>query len=50
MGLPQEKALKYTDIVTLGIAADIVPIVDENRIIAADGIKKIENNNNSGIG
>lgn len=49
MGLPQEKALKYTDIVTLGIAADIVPIVDENRIIAADGLKKIENNNNPGI-
>jgi len=49
MGYPQEKALKYTDIVTLGIAADIVPMVDENRIIAADGIRKIEHDNNPGI-
>jgi single-stranded-DNA-specific exonuclease len=49
MGYPKEKALKYTDIVTLGIAADIVPMIDENRIIAADGIRKIEHGNNIGI-
>lgn len=49
MGIDKDKALKYTDIVTLGIAADIVPIVDENRIIAADGIRKIELKQNFGI-
>jgi single-stranded-DNA-specific exonuclease len=49
MGLPDEKALKYTDLVTLGIAADIVPMIDENRIIAKDGIRRIELGENIGI-
>ena len=49
MGISEDKALKYTDIVTLGIAADIVPMVDENRIIAWDGIRRIENGQNHGI-
>ena len=47
--IDEHEALKYTDIITLGIAADIVPIVDENRIIAADGIRKIELKQNLGI-
>ncbi|MAJ43480.1 MAG: single-stranded-DNA-specific exonuclease RecJ [Candidatus Marinimicrobia bacterium] len=49
MEIDESKALEYTDIVTLGIAADIVPIVDENRIIAADGIRRIELKQNLGI-
>ncbi len=32
---------QYCDLVTLSIACDIVPIVDENRIIAAYGLEKI---------
>ncbi|MBC8196386.1 MAG: single-stranded-DNA-specific exonuclease RecJ [Candidatus Marinimicrobia bacterium] len=49
IGIPDENALKYTDLVTLGIAADIVPMIDENRIIANDGIRRIELKENIGI-
>ena len=35
---------KYSDLVTLSIACDIVPIVDENRSIAAAGLKKLRSN------
>ncbi len=38
-----------SDIVTLGIAADLVPIKDENRIIAFFGIQQIKKRNNLGI-
>ncbi len=40
---------KYADIVTLGIAADIVPMIDENRIISHFGLKQIREGNNIGI-
>jgi len=40
---------KYADIVTLGIAADIVPMIDENRIISHFGLKQIRDGNNIGI-
>ena len=40
---------KYADIVTLGIAADIVPMIDENRIISYFGLKQIKGGNNLGI-
>ena len=33
LGLPQESYLKYIDIVCIGTIADIVPLIDENRII-----------------
>lgn len=33
---------EYADLVTLSIACDIVPIIDENRAIASAGIKKIK--------
>jgi single-stranded-DNA-specific exonuclease len=39
----------YLDLVTTAIAADIVPIVDENRIIAYHGLLKANANPNSGI-
>lgn len=32
---------QYCDLVTLSIASDIVPIVDENRVIAVHGLEKI---------
>jgi single-stranded-DNA-specific exonuclease len=40
---------KYADLVTLGIAADIVPMIDENRIISYFGLKQIREGNNLGI-
>ena len=40
---------KYCDLVTLSIACDIVPIVDENRVIAAMGLQKLRTNPSLGI-
>jgi single-stranded-DNA-specific exonuclease len=37
------------DLVALGCAADIVPLVDENRILVAHGLKEIENTRNPGL-
>ena len=44
-----EKAWKHSDIITLGIVADLVPIIDENRVIVQSGIEKIQEGNNPGI-
>ncbi|MGB0850898.1 MAG: single-stranded-DNA-specific exonuclease RecJ [Bacteroidia bacterium] len=40
-GLDQKEYLQYLDFATLSIASDIVPITDENRIIAHYGLKII---------
>jgi len=40
---------KYADLITLGIAADIVPMIDENRIISHFGLKMIRTGMNIGI-
>ena len=40
---------EYADLVTLGIAADVMPIIDENRIIAHFGLKQIRAGNNLGL-
>ena len=40
---------QYADLITLGIAADIVPMVDENRIISHFGLKMIRSGSNIGI-
>lgn len=39
--LPQESVYKYLDLVATSIAADIVPIDGENRILAYYGVKQI---------
>jgi len=39
----------FTDLAALGSVADVVPLVDENRIIAKFGMKKIENTDNVGL-
>ncbi len=41
LGLPAESYLKYIDLVAVAIAADIVPIDDENRILAFYGLKRV---------
>ncbi|SVB95125.1 uncharacterized protein METZ01_LOCUS247979, partial [marine metagenome] len=48
-GFEIDKAWRHSDIVTLGIAADLVPIKDENRIIVHRGIQQIERQTNHGI-
>ena len=41
-GINHEIAWRHSDVVTLGIAADLVPIQDENRVIVHEGIKQME--------
>ncbi len=47
--LPEEKASIYLDLVATAIAADIVPITGENRILAYYGLKKANDNPCNGI-
>jgi len=49
LGLPEEDYFCYLDLVATAIAADIVPITGENRILAFYGLKKVNNNPNNGI-
>lgn len=46
---PSVKSEELLDIVSIGTYTDIVPIIDDNRIIVAEGLKKISNENHSGI-
>lgn len=47
--LPQENVYEVLDLVAVAIAADIVPITGENRILAFHGLKKANENPNNGI-
>ncbi|MFY7901215.1 MAG: single-stranded-DNA-specific exonuclease RecJ, partial [Chitinophagaceae bacterium] len=47
--LPDENYLQYIDLISIAIAADIVPIIDENRILAYYGLKKVNENACAGI-
>ena len=49
MNLPQEDIYDFLDLVAVAIAADIVPITGENRILAFHGLKKANENPNNGI-
>lgn len=50
MELPEESVFEYLDLVATAIAADIVPVIGENRILAYHGILKANNKPNEGIG
>lgn len=45
----REVFMEYVDMVALGTIADVVPLVDENRVIADKGINAIENTKNKGV-
>lgn len=47
--LPDTAWMEYLDLVAIAIAADIVPIVDENRILTYFGLKKVNSNPSKGI-
>jgi single-stranded-DNA-specific exonuclease len=49
LGLPDERAFRYLDLVATAVAADIVTMVDENRILAFYGLKKANTAPNDGI-
>lgn len=47
--LPKEEAYAYLDLVATSIAADIVPIDGENRVLAFYGLKKVNEDPSPGI-
>ena len=47
--IPQENCFVYLDLVAIAIAADIVPMTGENRVLCFLGLKKINENPNHGI-
>ncbi len=49
LGLKEEEYLKYLDIVCVGTISDIVPLVDENRVIAKLGLMLIRQTQNIGL-
>ncbi len=49
LGLPAHVAHKFLDLVAISIASDIVPIVDENRILMRAGLQKINTEPRVGI-
>jgi single-stranded-DNA-specific exonuclease len=49
LALPTETYLQYLDLVATAIAADIVPITDENRVLAFYGVEKVNKNPSTGI-
>lgn len=49
LGLEEKEYLKYLDIVCVGTISDIVPLVDENRVIAKLGLRLVEQTRNLGL-
>lgn len=49
MGLKEEEYLKYLDIVCVGTISDIVPLIDENRVITKLGLMLIRQTRNIGL-
>lgn len=49
LNLPEKEYLKYLDIVCIGTISDIVPLVNENRVIAKLGLKLIAQTKNIGL-
>lgn len=45
----KELCKKYCDIVALGTVADVMPIVDENRVIVKIGLEKLDKTGNYGL-
>lgn len=49
MKLEEKEFLKYLDLVCIGTISDIVPLVDENRVIASLGLRLVEVTKNIGL-
>ena len=49
LGLEEESYLKYLDIVCVGTISDIVPLVNENRVITKLGLKLVKQTKNLGL-
>lgn len=49
LGVDQSKLYQYMDIVMIGTVADVVPMIDENRIIIKEGLKVLQNTKVKGL-
>lgn len=49
LGLPQSVAYQYLDLLAVSIASDIVPIIDENRILMREGLMMLNSKPRAGI-
>lgn len=49
LGLEEKEYLKFLDIVSIGTISDIVPLVDENRVITKLGLKLVKCTKNAGL-
>lgn len=49
LGIDLDKLYKYLDIVMIGTVADVVPVVDENRIIIKEGLKRLKDTEVKGL-
>lgn len=49
LNLEEKEYLKYLDIVSIGTISDIVPLVDENRVITLLGLKLVKCTKNIGL-
>jgi len=49
MNVNPQFATQHLDLITLGTAADIVPIKDENRIIVFHGLQRLQNTDKPGL-
>ena len=49
LNLEEKEFLKYLDIVCIGTISDIVPLIDENRVIAKLGLKLLQITKNIGL-
>ncbi len=49
LGKPAEVYHQFLDLITMGTAADMVPIIDENRLIVTHGLPMLVDSNKPGI-
>ena len=49
LGLEEKEYLKFLDIVCVGTISDIVPLVDENRVITKLGLRLVQQTKNIGL-
>ncbi len=49
MNLDNPYLERYLDLVAIGSAADIVPLIDENRILVREGLERLNRDGNEGI-
>ncbi|MFQ6615869.1 MAG: single-stranded-DNA-specific exonuclease RecJ [Fidelibacterota bacterium] len=49
LDIPFENVSQHLDLVALGTAADLVPLVDENRVLVYHGLKQLERSDKPGI-